>query len=122
MRLIRMSADSRLTEFPGPPSYDNSLTPNKRCSSDRPPTPLPKIPKNSTSTGIFENDPRGKRLFSLSLSPQKKNSYEIPRFNLKIPSIRFVHARNSSNGFREFSERELIGRRRFSGENGCSES
>lgn len=123
MRLIRMSADSRLTEFPGPPSYDNSLTPNKRCSSDRPPTPLPKIPKKSDlSTRIFENDPRGKRLFSLSLSPQKKNSYEIPRFNLKIPSIRFVHARNSSNGFREFSERGPIGRRRFSGENGCSES
>lgn len=123
MRLIRMSAVSRLTEFPGPPSYDNSLTPNKRCSSDRPPTPLPKIPKNpifrlESSRMILEGNN-----CSLSLSPsKKKDSYEIPRFNLKIPSIRFVRARNSSNGFREFSERGPIGRRRFSGENGCSES
>ena len=93
MRLIRMSADSRLTEFPGPPSYDNSLTPNKRCSSDRPPTPLPKIPKNSTSTGIFENDPRGKRLFSppppkKKMDVRNRNEIQIEPRSFAIKPVR----------------------------------
>lgn len=101
MRLIRMSADSRLTEFPGPPSYDNSLTPNKQTFLQ---LLFQKFQKSNDSNPrrdlrkIIRND--------CSLSPKKRflQFNEIPRFNSKIPSIRSARARNSSNEFREFSK------------------
>lgn len=122
MRLIRMSADSRLTEFPGPPSYDNSLTPNKQTFLQ---LLFQKFQKSNDSNPrrdlrkIIRND--------CSLSPKKRflQFNEIPRFNSKIPSIRSARARNSSNEFREFSkggrleEGDSLVRCR---ENGCSKS